>query len=300
MTGSQRELGEFAAPDSDGNPDTIHIDPEERPPTKQLPDVVPGGTPRQSPTTPPPKCLVFSISGPFAHFRRVETSQTRLSYRIPPRTTIAGLLAGILGYDRDSYYQAFSRDHAAIAVEISDPLRTITMPISHRTVDDGSTTTIGDDTLSFKLVESAGDRQRVAHEMLRNPQYRVFVWLSNTDAYTQLKQHLKDGTSVYTPALGLSECLATIDYHGEYTVTPIDDNQTSVDSIVPSDAGDVYQPDAPVIAERAPAEMERVRTPLPSRRTTKFLTYHFREDANPLQVTSPDSAQVNGKTVIFS
>jgi len=210
------------------------------------------------------------------------------------------LLAAILGYDIDSYYQAFTREHAALAVEICEPLRTITMPISHRTVDDEHTTNIGDSTLSFDIIEPSSSRQRVAHEILRNPQYRIFVWLSNNTAYTKLKSHLERGTCVYTPSLGLSEYLATIQYEGEYNVAAANKDKAHVDSIVPEDGGEIHQPDTPVIAERVPAAMERIHTPLPGRRTTEFLTYHFRNDGEPIQVSSADLARVNDKTVIFS
>ena len=48
--------------------------------------------------------LVFDISGKFAHFRKYYTNSSSLTYLVPPRTSIYGLIAGILGLERDSYY----------------------------------------------------------------------------------------------------------------------------------------------------------------------------------------------------
>lgn len=53
------------------------------------------------------KLLSFRVSGQFAHFRKFYTNASSLSYLIPPRTVIMGMLASILRYERDSYYEVF-------------------------------------------------------------------------------------------------------------------------------------------------------------------------------------------------
>lgn len=62
------------------------------------------------------KLLTFRIQGKMAHFRRYYSNSSALSYSIPPRTTIAGMIAGLLGYERDSYYKLFSLDQCKIAL----------------------------------------------------------------------------------------------------------------------------------------------------------------------------------------
>lgn len=64
----------------------------------------------------PEACIGFDITADYAHFRRVGNNSAKPSYRIPPRTTIAGLLAGIMGMSRDSYYNLFSPATSALAV----------------------------------------------------------------------------------------------------------------------------------------------------------------------------------------
>ena len=56
----------------------------------------------------PDTCIGFDVTADFAHFRKVGNNSAKPSYRIPPRTTVAGLLAGILGMPRDSYYDLSS------------------------------------------------------------------------------------------------------------------------------------------------------------------------------------------------
>ena len=48
--------------------------------------------------------IVFDIWGDYAYFRRGYTTTSTLTYPFPSRTTIAGFIAGILGYPRNSYY----------------------------------------------------------------------------------------------------------------------------------------------------------------------------------------------------
>jgi CRISPR-associated protein Cas5h len=67
--------------------------------------------------------LQFDISGKFAHFRKYYANNTALSYSIPPRTTIMGVLAAILGKPRDSYYEEFSSKNIRIGISLKVPVK---------------------------------------------------------------------------------------------------------------------------------------------------------------------------------
>ncbi|MBD1373493.1 CRISPR-associated protein Cas5 [Hazenella sp. IB182357] len=60
----------------------------------------------------------FHLRGKMAHFRRYYSNSSALSYSVPPRTTLIGLIAGLLGYARDSYYDVFTPNQCQIAVGI--------------------------------------------------------------------------------------------------------------------------------------------------------------------------------------
>jgi CRISPR-associated protein Cas5h len=62
------------------------------------------------------RAVSFTVRGEWAHFRRVEANRTKMTYRLPPRTTVAGMVAAISGYDRDSYYDLFGSEESAIAI----------------------------------------------------------------------------------------------------------------------------------------------------------------------------------------
>lgn len=63
------------------------------------------------------KILIFDLVEKFAHFRKYYTNSSSLTYSIPPRTTISGIIAADMGYERDSYYEIFNSENAYIAVK---------------------------------------------------------------------------------------------------------------------------------------------------------------------------------------
>jgi CRISPR-associated protein Cas5h len=56
------------------------------------------------------KVLVFDVWGEFGHFRKHYTTTSPLTYSIPPRTAIAGMIAAIEGFGKDEYLQYFSKE----------------------------------------------------------------------------------------------------------------------------------------------------------------------------------------------
>jgi CRISPR-associated protein Cas5h len=66
----------------------------------------------------PNRILELELSGKFAHFRKFYTNASSLTFTIPPRTVVAGLIASVLKYPRDSYYDVLSSDHLFVAVAV--------------------------------------------------------------------------------------------------------------------------------------------------------------------------------------
>lgn len=67
--------------------------------------------------------ISIDIGGKFAHFRKYYANNTALSYTIPPRTTVMGMLAAILGFERDSYYEELSSEKIRIGIRVLCPLK---------------------------------------------------------------------------------------------------------------------------------------------------------------------------------
>jgi len=258
----------------------------------------------QTATLPPEAdtCLSFTVSGDWAHFRRVEGNIVKQTYKIPPRTTVAGMIAGILGFDRDDYYKLFQPDNSAIAVEPLSRLRTMNMPMNTLSTDDSNMTSVGS-RYSIKVglvtADDPSPRQQHNYEVVVDPAYRVDIWLGDGVAYTKLREFLASGKSVYPPSLGLSEHLANIEYHGEFDIEVNDPNGTRpVVSSVPN-APEAIVPTAETRTafEKSPGFMEATDS---GRRTTRFVEHGYTPSAEPLQVTGIQTQTVDGREVIFT
>jgi len=62
--------------------------------------------------------ITFDVCGKFAHFRKFYSNSSALTHFVPPRTTIIGIIAGILGIERDTYYEEFSLANCDIGVRL--------------------------------------------------------------------------------------------------------------------------------------------------------------------------------------
>lgn len=67
--------------------------------------------------------LTFDLVGKMAHFRKYYANNTAMSFSVPPRTTLMGVLAAILGLPRDSYYEVLSGRRLRLGVGVRTPLK---------------------------------------------------------------------------------------------------------------------------------------------------------------------------------
>lgn len=236
--------------------------------------------------------LLFTVSGQYAQFRRIDTTTTKQTYRVPPRTTLAGLLAAILGLERDSYYETFAPGMSAIAIGIDHPLRTRTIPVLELPTVEGThfeskanNTLISPDT-------SLKNRQQRLREYVVDPAYTIAVALADADTYERLRRHLSEGTSVYTPALGTSECLASIDYAGEVTVT-----KTAAEAVASVAIDEIAAPTSRFDIERVPYQFEATSN---GRKPSAFASYVYRDDDSPITLADDATAYaVDGRSMVF-
>jgi CRISPR-associated protein Cas5h len=255
----------------------------------------------------PDTCLSFTVRSTWGHFKRVGRSVTKQTYRIPPRTTVAGMLAAIVGKDRDSYYDIFGDDNSAIAITPESDLRTVNIPTVGLGTDPGQdvTTSAGNHYSDYNLTyqDTTKDRQLHAYEVLADPAYRIDLAVEDAEFYEALREHLEEGTSVYPPSLGKSEYLATIE---DVTVSPQLERAESadhldVDSVVPGSLSDaIPQRDVTYEVERSPAVMEQAGG---GRRTTRFDDYVYTQRADEAVRIRSDTEHtpvtVESRTVIF-
>lgn len=226
-----------------------------------------GGDGQQYPIEPEPidkptdtrtDVLSFSINGDWGHFRRVEGNTVKQTYRIIPRTTVAGIIAAICGYDRDSYYDHFTAENADIAVTPVTELRTMNMMMNTLPTAHGNMTTIHSaDGATLKSPMGADHRKQHNYECLVDPEYRIDIRLASESVYQTLKHQLENNNTAYPISLGKSEYLASIKYNGEFEATQLTEDVHDIDSAIP-DGIDAVVPtaDCEIRTEQSPTEMK--------------------------------------------
>jgi CRISPR-associated protein Cas5h len=152
--------------------------------------------------------LSFDLRGKFAHFRKYYANNTALTFSIPPRTTLMGIVAAILGLPKDSYHRALGPEHLRFGVQALTPLK----KSFHR--------------LNLLMIKSSSDfrgqkgRIQTPFEIITGLDlrmdsviYRVFVMPATEDApvFQQLKETLSQRSFTYSLTLGTAFCLAGIE-----------------------------------------------------------------------------------------
>lgn len=67
--------------------------------------------------------LVFDIWGDYGFFRIPYTTTSSMSYPFPPKTTISGAIAAILGLPKNSYNETiFNKEDFKLSLRIMTPL----------------------------------------------------------------------------------------------------------------------------------------------------------------------------------
>jgi CRISPR-associated protein Cas5h len=176
------------------------------------------------------KILVFDLEGTIAHFRKFYTNSSSLSYAFPPRTVITGLIAGILGYERDTYYDIFSSENCSIALSIRNPVRKLMQTVNYMRTKD------------IKEITGSGGHTQIPIEFVlpqigqNSLKYRVYFLHKKEEIIENLKEKLKKGSFEYPPYLGLTECpakVSLIDGEGEISLIMDLHNPIEIMTVVP-------------------------------------------------------------------
>ncbi|WP_143959728.1 type I-B CRISPR-associated protein Cas5b [Litoribacter populi] len=158
--------------------------------------------------------ISFDIYGKMAHFRKYYGNNTAMSYSIPPRTTLMGMLAAILGFERDCYYDLLASDKIRIGLRVLSPLKK-----SFHRLNLLSIKSLGDATKGGGDFTGKGGRIQTPFEVVTGMDiskdmvcYRIFVSANQAGAETfkHLKEKLLANQRHYSITLGVANFSAFI------------------------------------------------------------------------------------------
>lgn len=198
--------------------------------------------------------LVFDVWGEYAHFRKYYTTTSPLTFSIPPRTAICGLIAGIIGIDKKEYLKHFSKKQADIAIRILSPIKKVR--IAENLID----------TKLAPMMSRIKTRTQIRFEFLKDAKYRIYFRHTNQELHDKMRDFLEHHKCVYTPCLGLSEHIANFEYIGEMKKCNeiSEEGFVKIDSVIPIPNGSRIEIDfennGEYFSEIIPIEMEEDRT----------------------------------------
>lgn len=180
--------------------------------------------------------MIFHLKGKMAHFRRYYSNSSALSYTIPPRTTICGILAGLLGMERDSYYEDFSLEKCDLAVGLTFPVRKVVQKMNLLMVKKSN------DLNGSQPNHSQCPTELLMPENIRTGDIGYKIWLRHSDEgiMKKLRANMETGGNCYkslgiSVALGSAQNLGWIEYGGMFKASDhMDfDGYREIDSVIP-------------------------------------------------------------------
>ncbi|MHA1765035.1 MAG: type I-B CRISPR-associated protein Cas5b [Promethearchaeota archaeon] len=159
----------------------------------------------------PERILIFDLIGANAHFQNIQTNSSSLTYFFPPPTTIYGLIAGIIGIQRDKYYNDFSEENTFLALDILTPLRKEIFTVNYRIYNEN-----GYAQIPFEILFPVQNSEI---------KYRIYFSIRNLEIYDRIREILKKKECIYPPYLGITEMIGQLEYHGEAFIKKFMENK---------------------------------------------------------------------------
>lgn len=179
------------------------------------------------------KVVCFDYKAKYGHFLRAEANANGVTYPVPPRTAVLGLIAAVLGLPKDALASELAEAQVALRGAVPRPFwhkanvrkdPPSPLPWRIKATDKGSS--------------SAQRNFRFPQEWLWQPCYRVWASLPGTHQ-ADLAGRLRDRRWHFTPCMGLSEMLADLEFVHEGDAEPLPLGTHLIDSVAPRDSGQV-------------------------------------------------------------
>jgi CRISPR-associated protein Cas5h len=179
--------------------------------------------------------LSFRWTAKYGHFLRAEANVNALSYPAPPRTAVLGLLAAILGLEKE----ALAVELAMVRVAVSGaPPRRFWHRVKLRK-DPPAALPLTVKRTQRGAANPTPEKAMLHHqEWLLQPDYRVHVaWPEQPARFAELVERIRQRRWHFTPCMGLSELLADVVFIAQQSALPLPASRHLIHGLCP--AGDV-------------------------------------------------------------
>lgn len=241
------------------------------------------------------KVLKFEISGKYAHFRKPYTTMSPLTFLVPTRPVIAGIIGAIIGKPKNDITCQNSDSYIAIGLCESNPIKKIRIGLNLTKVP--SKTDCENGFVDLSEIKNKMNLKR--YECLKDVKYNIYFHHKTPELYSEFKNRLENHTSYYTPYLGISEFIANFEFLGEFTSTKgTKTNPLEIKTIIPKkyleEQSIQFSPNAEYIVQRMPNRLDENRV------VQEYTEVIFERNAHPVFASVKEYQELdNGENIIF-
>ena len=237
--------------------------------------------------------ISFQLSGRVAHFLRAEASKNALSYPVPPRTVILGIMGAVLGLPKDKPQIVLEPANIAISGKMpkthwhrvklrKDPPAPLTRLIKKTQKSDRNT-----------VPEKA---TLILQEWLFEPSFTVLVSIPEP-YHSELENRLRARQWHFTPSLGLSEMMADIEYLGSNECIPLPKGIYDIQSVfqqkaVSLEMNKIFEKELVIHSLQMPRSVT-------TDRVFSHCSYFAERDARAIPGETEQAYKVDDKVVMF-
>ena len=154
------------------------------------------------------KVIGFNLSGKYALFTKPYTKNQPQSFIIPPKTAIAGMIGGILGFSRDEYQEKLKN------LKYSVVLRNVSKYTTRFNLLQGKNASFNYSKNPLRNPPERGQRSPTTFELLKNPSWDIFVSIED-ELLIELQNRIKNSLFEYVPYLGIANAFAKLELFEE-------------------------------------------------------------------------------------
>ncbi len=156
------------------------------------------------------KLLIFDIWGDYAHFRKPYTTTSPLTYSIPSRTSLTGIIGAIIGLEKEKNNCELNYEKCNLSLRLINPVKKVLL--NQNLIN----TKIA---VMMSRIKPKGGRTQIRFETLKDIKYRVYVEIFDPANHEKLKNKLKKHNPYFNVCFGISEHIANFNYIGEFNYT---------------------------------------------------------------------------------
>ncbi|MGI5883244.1 MAG: CRISPR-associated protein Cas5 [Dethiobacteria bacterium] len=235
----------------------------------------------------------FRLSGRIAHFLRAEAGVTALSYPIPTRTVMLGIIGAVLGLEKDTPQALL--EPFQIAVSGKAPL-THWHRVKLRKDPPAALPLVIKKTQKRNVATRTERASLIVQEWLINPGYDAWAILPEP-FHSEFESRLRKRRWHFQPSLGLSEMMAELEYIALEPAKKLVKAVYPVNSVINQEHAEVELKE--LYENRLSIQLLRMPRMVTPERVFTHATYLYETQVRPVPIKTSEAYSIGDKVVMF-